>query len=88
MNNHSAKTTANKLHNAEEKLKYLVDLSPNAIFVHRNGIFLYANKTGAELLGINNPDELTGRSALDFVHPDYKQTVIERIKQGSKEKNG
>ena len=67
------------LRESEERYRSLVELSPEAIVVHSEGEIVYANTAAAEMLRASGPEEMTGRGALDFVHPDYRETVTSRI---------
>lgn len=42
----------------EKQYRKLLDLSPEAIFVHRKGRIAYTNEAGAKLFGFNKPVEL------------------------------
>ena len=66
---------------SEERYRRLFDLSPDAIAVHGGGKVLLVNKSAMDLIGARNPDEIVGKSMLDFVHPDYRKLVIERTHQ-------
>ena len=68
------------LRESEERYRLLVEASPEPIVVHSEGVIVYMNPAGAELYGAVNSEELVGRQALDFVHPDYKETARKRIK--------
>ncbi len=68
-----------ELKESEERYRMLVELSPDSIFIHRKGRFVYMNVTGALLLGAERPEDLYGREVLDFVHPDYHEEVRKRI---------
>jgi PAS domain S-box-containing protein len=57
----------------------LVANSPMPIAVHIKGVVVYANKATLKLMGAKSDKELLGRNVLDFVHPDSKPIVIERI---------
>lgn len=63
---------------SEERYRRLVELSPSAVFVHRNGRFVYVNPAGVRLLGAEGPDEIVGRPILEVVHPDYRALVQAR----------
>ena len=67
------------LRESEERYRGLVELFPEAVYVHTGGKLIFANLHGARLLGVERPEELYGREALDFVHPDYRGLVSERI---------
>lgn len=58
-----------------------VELSPEPIVFHDRGIFIYLNPAGVRLIGASSAEEVLGRSVLDFMHPDYRDIVIERIRQ-------
>jgi PAS domain S-box-containing protein len=42
---------------------------------------IFANSEGAKLLGAEKPEDLYGRVALDFVHPDNRDFVVQRIER-------
>ena len=65
---------------SEERYRKVVEVSPEAIFIHSEGRFVFMNRAGAKLLGSDNPEEFYGRLALDFVHPELKGIVAQRIR--------
>jgi len=65
---------------SEERYRRVVEVSPEAIFVHSGGRFVFMNLAAAQLLGAEKPEDLYGRRALDFVHPTMQDLVAERIK--------
>lgn len=67
------------LRESEEGYRALVELSPDAIYIHSDGILVFANAMGAKLLGAKRPEDLYGRRAYDFVHPEYLDIVRKRI---------
>ena len=56
-----------------------MELLPEAVIVHSDGRFLYANPAGIELLGASSPEELAGRQILDLVHPECLEMVEARM---------
>src|SRR6185503_5713152 len=64
---------------SEERYRRLVERSPDAIVVHRNGRFIYVNPAAVQLWGASTAQDLIGRSILDVVHPDYHDHVRERV---------
>jgi PAS domain S-box-containing protein len=68
-----------QLKESEERYRSLVELSPDAIVVHREGRFIYVNPAAVELWGASNSRDLLGKSILDVVHPDYHNHVREQI---------
>ncbi len=67
------------LRESEQRYRGLVELFPDAIYVHTRGKLIFANSQGAKLLGAERPEDLYGREALDFVHPDNRDFVTNRI---------
>ncbi|MFH1367612.1 MAG: PAS domain S-box protein [Elusimicrobiota bacterium] len=68
------------LQESEERYKKLVQITPEAIVVHSEGKIVYINAAGAKTIGADSPEEVIGKPVLDFVHPDYRQAVIQRTK--------
>ncbi|HVS25834.1 MAG TPA: diguanylate cyclase [Burkholderiales bacterium] len=71
----------NALRESEERYRQLVELSPDAILIQSEGRFTFVNSACVKLLGAATPDELIGKPVLDIVHPDYLETVVERMRQ-------
>ncbi len=69
------------LRESEQRYRRLVELSPEGIVVHSAGKILYVNPAGQRLWGADRPEELIGQSILDRVHPDYHETVNQRVRQ-------
>ncbi|HEX4985375.1 MAG TPA: PAS domain S-box protein [Burkholderiales bacterium] len=72
--------TEDALREAEDRYRRLVELSPEPIFVHQESKYVYVNRAAAALFGAAGPEELLGRSVFDFCHPDFRDTVRERIR--------
>jgi PAS domain S-box-containing protein len=66
---------------SEERYRKLVELAPEMVAVQSEGRIVFINALGAKLLGAASPEELIGRPAMDFVHPDYREIVRSRILQ-------
>ena len=58
----------------------LIKMIPDTIFIHSKGKFLFSNKSGLNLLGAKDFNELVKNPVIHYIHPDYKDLVIERIK--------
>ncbi len=82
------KRTADTLRESEERYRRLVEVSFEAIAIHRDGEFLYINPAGAKLLGAADPKEIIGKPVRDFVHPDYWDLVQERIQRAEADGTG
>ena len=66
---------------SENRFRTLVEMSPNAILVHRGGTIVYLNPTGQRLMGATDPEQLTGRSFIDFIIAPYRKSILERLSQ-------
>ncbi len=66
---------------SEDRYRTLVELSPSGVFVFSEGRTVYANHTGAILLGANDPKEILDRPMSDFIHPEYHDEVRENVKR-------
>ena len=73
------KKAEDALKESEERYRRLVELSPDAIVVHREGKFIYVNPAAVKLWGASGPEDLIGKSILKLVHPDFHDHVRERV---------
>ncbi|HEX8060943.1 MAG TPA: PAS domain S-box protein, partial [Cyclobacteriaceae bacterium] len=65
---------------SDKKYRDLVEHLPLAIAIHAEGKLVYANRHTYEMMGASNADDLLGKNVLDFVHPDYRDVIRERMK--------
>jgi len=65
---------------SESKYKSLLNLLPDMVFVYVNGIIKYANHATIDFIGITS-EEFKNTSFWDWVHPDYKQEIIQNIQK-------
>jgi PAS domain S-box-containing protein len=65
---------------SDKKYRDLVEHLPLAIAIHSEGKLVYANRHAYEMMGASNVDDLLGKNVLDFVHPDYRDVIRERMK--------
>ena len=65
---------------SEKRYRDLVELSPNGIVIHQEGKVVFANRSALKFAGCKKPNELLGKSIFEFVHPDFRQKVVERVK--------
>ncbi|MBP7127013.1 PAS domain S-box protein [Myxococcota bacterium] len=73
------------LRESEERYRLLVTLSPDGIVVHQKGRVVFFNEAAAAILGAE-PEEahrLLGMSVVEFVHPDHRAAVLDRIRRMS-----
>lgn len=74
------KEIENALVESEDRYRRVVEVSPDAIFVHCDGLFVFMNQAAAKLLGAERPEDLYGQRALDFVKSEMQDLVAHRIK--------
>ena len=70
-----------KLRESEDRYRKLVEISPDAVFLHREGRILYANPAAFTLLGASHSDEIVGKNILDFVPPAFQDRVRTNIEK-------
>jgi PAS domain S-box-containing protein len=68
-----------QLRESEERYRRLVEHSFDGVAIHREGRIVFVNQAGARLLGAAGPEAVLGRPMLDFVHPEYRDVVIDRV---------
>ena len=66
---------------SEERYRALVESVPIGLAVHRDGQVVYANPMAVKIMGAQSAQQLLGRPAIDFVHPEYRARVLERAGQ-------
>lgn len=74
--------TQRKQREFENELRYqsLVEHLPLGVGVHVGGKLVFANQYAYKMMGAK-PGELIGKNVIDFVHPDFRSAVIDRIKR-------
>lgn len=73
------KVAQEALRESEERYRNLVELSPDAIVVHSEGKLVFVNSSAAKMLKATDPEEIMGKSMMDFVHAEYKDLVVKRV---------
>ncbi|MBZ0204388.1 MAG: PAS domain S-box protein [Ignavibacteria bacterium] len=61
------------------RLRSTVDLSPDAITVHRDGKLMFVNKAGLALYGAETEDQLLGLTMNELIHYSYREKVAQRV---------
>jgi PAS domain S-box-containing protein len=64
---------------SEENYRALVELSPDAILLHSEGKFVFANPAALKLLHADQAQQLLGRPVFDIVQPENHETIRMRI---------
>ncbi|MBM4446818.1 MAG: PAS domain S-box protein [Chloroflexi bacterium] len=75
------KQVEDALRESEERYRFLVELSPEAIFVASEGKHVFVNSAGLKLFGASSPDQIIGKPVMDVIHPDYCEIVAERMRK-------
>ena len=65
---------------SEAKFRAVVDLSPDAILLHRKAKLTFANPAAIAMFGASTEQDLIGKPVLELIHPDYHQVVLDRIR--------
>jgi PAS domain S-box-containing protein len=73
--------TEEALQESEERYRHLVDILPDGILVHAGEQIVFANATALAMVGADRPDQVLGKSVMEFVHPDNQLIVDERIRR-------
>lgn len=68
------------LRESETRYRQLVELAPDAIAIHMDGRFVFANSAAANLIGADSSQDLLGKSIMSIVHPDFAPIVRARVK--------
>ncbi|WP_239585579.1 PAS domain S-box protein [Lysinibacillus composti] len=74
------KKVFNELTESEERNRKILEASPDPLIIHNGKIITYINQAGLELVKAKAANQIVGKPVIDFVHPDYKRQVIERVK--------
>jgi PAS domain S-box-containing protein len=69
------------LRESEERYRRLVELSPDAIVVHKKGVIEFANPAALRLMGVERVEDVLGHPMSQFVHPDSLPALGERFDQ-------
>jgi PAS domain S-box-containing protein len=79
-----------KLRDSEERYRTLVELSPNLIQIHVNGIITFINSSGVRMLRGSSAEEFIGQPIYKYIHPKEHPLVAERVAHeiGKQEKMG
>jgi PAS domain S-box-containing protein len=75
------KRAEDALQKSEERHRRLVEHSPEAILViQANDEIVFANPSAVKLLGAANAEDLVGKSAEKFFHPDSWDLAVRRVR--------
>jgi PAS domain S-box-containing protein len=69
------KKAEDALRESEDRYRKLVEISPDAVILHRDGRIIYLNPAALNLLGALDPNEIIGNNVLDYIQPDFRDAV-------------
>ena len=75
----SLKQVEQALRESEQSSRSLIERSPDAIVVHREGKVVFVNQAAARLFVARTAEEMAEVRVMDLVHPDYRELVRERV---------
>jgi PAS domain S-box-containing protein len=67
------------LFESEQRFRKIIEASPSAVMLVKDGRYIFSNQAGADMLGLDSPDSLKGKNVLETIHPDDRQLIIERM---------
>ncbi len=71
---------------SERRYRNFINMAPYGVFVQCEGRFVFLNPKAVEILGARSEMEILGRPVLDFLHPDSRDVVCERIRRLNEER--
>ena len=75
------KTFEDELKESETKYLELIENSLDAIVIYVDEKIVFANEKCLHLIGYESIEEIKGKAVIQFVHPDYRSFVINRMKE-------
>ena len=66
-----------ELRGSVESFRTLIERSPNAIFIHRQGRVVFSNQAALALLGLENEEALKDKQVVDLVLPGDEDTFLQ-----------
>ena len=73
------KRAEQSLREAQERYRALIELAPDGLLVHSDGIVEYANRAAARLFRASSPARLVGMRMVELVHADEVARLRERM---------
>jgi PAS domain S-box-containing protein len=75
------KTFENRLRESEQMYKRLLEQTFDAIAIHKEGKISFLNDRAAKILGASRPEDLMGKSIFEFIHPDSRKDLEDRVQK-------
>ncbi|MBI4508171.1 MAG: PAS domain S-box protein [Deltaproteobacteria bacterium] len=74
------KRATDALRRSEAGFRALIECSPDAIMVHRDGRLVYANPASSLLLGFPHPGVMVGSTLAELVHLESRGQLMDRLR--------
>lgn len=75
------KEKENELNQKWNDYQTLMNESPVAFFIHRNGFCEMCNKEATKILKVKSPEAILGKYLINFIIPSQRQQAIARVKE-------
>jgi hypothetical protein len=75
----TAEDSAALLRDSEERYRKLIDVSPDAIFIHADWRIVQVNQAMLRLFRVERAEQLLGREVLGLIAPESREIVRSRI---------
>jgi PAS domain S-box-containing protein len=75
------KNIEKQLRKSEQMYKSLLEQSFDAIAIQKKGKITFLNERAAKVLGAAKPEDLIGRPIFDFIHPESRKNLEDRLKE-------
>ena len=79
--NDSAANLEEKITDSQQDMKscsFADRLNDGIYETNPEGMFVYVNAALVKILGCENPDEIIGRSFMEFIEPSFKEEMLQR----------
>ncbi len=75
--------TERKSSGKESEIRYqgLVERLPMGIAIHNHGKLVFANAHAHLILGAQKSNEIIGTHVMNYIHPDYRENLLERMRE-------
>jgi PAS domain S-box-containing protein len=67
-----------RLKESDERYRALVNLLPDAVYVHKDGVIVLSNGAANTLFGAESSDDLVGLTLMELTHPEFRDVVTQR----------
>jgi PAS domain S-box-containing protein len=74
-----------KARTSEESYRQLIDSLPKSVIIHQDNKVIYVNKEAVTMIGAKQKEDVIGTSIFNYIFPEYKERLIERMNQVKKE---